>query len=302
MADLNQLDIQANNQWDVVSSPVEQQWWETQHIQSIEQALQWAEPQKVVYTKASEITDYSIPSLGSQPSATSTEWNTSAAQSSVMAAKKARLIQLLRSQLNKWKKIWFTRGILSWVAIMSCIVIALVVFAKDTVLSMLSDDLNNTQASVINITAEDTDEVVVDEDLVDEDLVDENLVDEDIVDENLVDEDIVDEDIVDEDIVDEDVVDEDIVDEDVVDEDLVDEDIVIGEWYTIKPVNSTEDANWVINPNCEWLSCEDIDLSSIALCHDFRLKPDMDDNAQRIWKSWVCRYKDVSELAYVEIQ
>jgi hypothetical protein len=38
------------------------------------------------------------------------------------------------------------------------------------------------------------------------------------------------------------------------------------------------------------------------LCEDFKFKPDIDDHAQRIGSSWTCRYKDVSELAYLEIQ
>ena len=262
MTDLNQSDVQVNTSWDGVSSPVEQQWWQNQQISSIEQALQWPETQQVVYTKASEITDFSIPSLETQPSATST-WTPSINHAAVMAAKKTRLIQLLRNQLNKWKKVWFIRWILSWVALMLWVAIVLVVFAKDSVLSMLSDGSNtvNNQASIVSLNAND-------------DIIDES-VDEDIVDES---------------------VDEDIIDE------SVDEDIIFGDWYTIKYVNSVEEANWVLNPSCEWLSCDNKDLDSIVLCEDFKFKPDIDDHAQRIGSSWTCRYKDVSELAYLEIQ
>ena len=298
MTDLNQSDVQVNTSWDGVSSPVEQQWWQNQQISSIEQALQWPETQQVVYTKASEITDFSIPSLETQPSATST-WTPSINHAAVMAAKKARLIQLLRNQLNKWKKVWFIRWILSWVALMLWVAIVLVVFAKDSVLSMLSDGSNtvNNQASIVSLNANDD---IIDES-VDEDIVGES-VDEDVVDES-VDDEIIDE-SVDDEIIDESI-DDEIIDESIDDEiidESVDEDVIFGDWYTIKHVNSVEEANWVLNPSCEWLSCDNKDLDSIVLCKEFKLKPDIDDNAQRIWSSWVCRYKDVSELAYLEIQ
>ena len=334
MTDLNQSDVQVNTSWDGVSSPVEQQWWQNQQISSIEQALQWPETQQVVYTKASEITDFSIPSLETQPSATST-WTPSINHAAVMAAKKARLIQLLRNQLNKWKKVWFIRWILSWVALMLWVAIVLVVFAKDSVLSMLSDGSNtvNNQASIVSLNAnDDIIDESVDEDIVgesvDEDVVDESVddeiidesVDDEIIDESIDDE-IIDESIddeiidesVDDEIIDESVddeiidesIDDEIIDESIDDEiidESVDEDVIFGDWYTIKHVNSVEEANWVLNPSCEWLSCDNKDLDSIVLCKEFKLKPDIDDNAQRIWSSWVCRYKDVSELAYLEIQ
>ena len=332
MEDLNQLEVQTSNVWDAVSTPVELQWWETQQVPSIQQTSQPTESQKVVYTKASEITDYSIPSLGNQAAMVSGGWAAQSAHIATMAAKKARLIQLLRNQLQKWKKIWFIRGALSWILIMVCIVTALVVFAKDTVLDMLSDNLNNldTQASITNLTThEDNNEnisdiavEVIDEtsDEANDDVVveidDENNdeANDDIVVEIDETSDEANDDIVVE--IDEtsDEINDDIVVEidetsdennDEANDDIVveiDDDIIYGDWYILRHVDTPEDANWVINPNCKWLSCEEIDLSSIVLCHEFRLKADMDDNAQRIWKSWVCRYKDASELVNIEIQ
>ena len=73
---------------------------------------------------------------------------------------------------------------------------------------------------------------------------------------------------------------------------------------TFTHVDNIEDANWVMSPNCNALNCWDYtqtDPENLILCNDFKLKPDMEDNSHRIWSSWVCRYKDPSELVYLNI-
>ena len=72
--------------------------------------------------------------------------------------------------------------------------------------------------------------------------------------------------------------------------------------YTFTPVESEEEANWVMTENCSELSCWDFSNESpenLVLCDQFRQKGDMDDSTPRIWHSGSCRYKDISELWYL---
>ncbi len=70
-------------------------------------------------------------------------------------------------------------------------------------------------------------------------------------------------------------------------------------WYTIIHVNSEEEANWVLTANCNDLTCygEDKEFSP---CTSFRLAENLDENAHRIGNGWACRYKNKSELVYVQ--
>lgn len=71
--------------------------------------------------------------------------------------------------------------------------------------------------------------------------------------------------------------------------------------YTITRVNFEPEANWVLPSHCDNLDCYGED-KEFTPCTEFRLFENMDENANRIGNNWVCRYKDVSELVYVEFK
>jgi hypothetical protein len=50
--------------------------------------------------------------------------------------------------------------------------------------------------------------------------------------------------------------------------------------------------------HCSDLKC--YDDKEFSPCFTFRLSENLDENANRIWNNWSCRYKDSSELVYVE--
>lgn len=69
-------------------------------------------------------------------------------------------------------------------------------------------------------------------------------------------------------------------------------------------VDNPENANRVMSPNCSSLSCGDYTQTkkeNLVLCKSFQLKEDMDDSSHRISNSGVCRYKDASELVYLDM-
>ena len=72
------------------------------------------------------------------------------------------------------------------------------------------------------------------------------------------------------------------------------------EEYSIIHVDSEEEANWVLPSHCTDLSCYGED-KEFTPCTTFRLSENLDENANRIGKNWVCKYKDPSELVYVEL-
>lgn len=83
-------------------------------------------------------------------------------------------------------------------------------------------------------------------------------------------------------------------------EEDADEELKIS--YTFTPVDSIEEANWVISKDCKELSCWDYSNEypeNLVLCEKFRQKEDMEDDAPRIWHSGACKYKDESELWYL---
>lgn len=71
--------------------------------------------------------------------------------------------------------------------------------------------------------------------------------------------------------------------------------------YTITHVTSEQDANRVLPSHCTDLDCYGTGKEFIT-CTNFRLTENLDENAHRIWSNWTCRYKDVSELVYVEFK
>lgn len=82
------------------------------------------------------------------------------------------------------------------------------------------------------------------------------------------------------------------------DDDFMDED---DEPYTIIHVNSEKDANWVLPAHCNDLTCYGED-KEFTPCAKFRKDETLDENAHRIWNNWTCRYRDISELVYVQLK
>lgn len=71
--------------------------------------------------------------------------------------------------------------------------------------------------------------------------------------------------------------------------------------YSITHVSSTGEANWVLPAHCTDLTCYGKD-KVFTPCTTFKLSENLDENANRIGNTWVCRYKDASELVYVELK
>ena len=95
-------------------------------------------------------------------------------------------------------------------------------------------------------------------------------------------------------------IDEEAIDEEALDEENESNQNEISEnHYNIIHVSSEEDANWVLPSHCSDLTCYGID-KEFTPCTTFRLAENLDENENRIGNNWVCRYKDSSELVYVE--
>ena len=219
---------------------------------------------------------------------------------------KAKLMEALKAEWKKGKRTWFTRWILSWVLITLLIAVAGIIFTKDQVIDILSDerlDFLNLKASVVSLTDNQNtnsntnvsnEEAVVEEEAAPEEaVVEEEAAPEDAV----IEEEVAPEDAV----VEEEATPEDaVVEEEVAPEDaVVEEESASDKWYTFRHVNSPEEANWVLSPNCEDTLCGN-DKDSIVLCNEFRLHESLSDDAKRTGNSWICRYKDVSELVFIE--
>ena len=69
--------------------------------------------------------------------------------------------------------------------------------------------------------------------------------------------------------------------------------------YTIRHVDSEEEANWVMPSHCTDLTCYGEDEEFVA-CTSFRMIETLDENTPRVSSRWGCKYKDASELVYVE--
>lgn len=70
-------------------------------------------------------------------------------------------------------------------------------------------------------------------------------------------------------------------------------------WYTITHVDSEQEANWVIPSHCTDLTCYGEDEEFVA-CTSFKMVETLDENTPRVSSRWGCKYKDASELVYVE--
>ena len=191
-------------------------------------------------------------------------------QQKAKLAQKEKLLQLIKIHEKKANKTWFTKWILSWIAITACIFVASCLLAKDQVIDLLNGlwwNQPQLSASIVDLSEnlnEDAENTEIDENLnedVENTEVDENL-NEDVenteVDEN-------------------------------------------NNLYNITRVNSEEEANWVLPAHCSDLTCYGED-KEFTPCTTFRLSENLDENANRIGKNWVCKYKDPSELVYVELK
>lgn len=206
------------------------------------------------------------------------------------------------------------------------IVIAFVsfIFAKDQVIDMINMINEKTpwlSANVVEITDSQNEEVgdneenIIDNEIEDENIDNENEYNNDDefedneLEENYTDEENIENvdeisdveysDFEDEENINEYDNSEDIesYSEDIEDNENVDESQSL--WYSITRVNYEEDANWVLPSHCSDLTCYGDD-KEFTPCTTFRLSESLDENANRIGKNWTCKYKDASELVYVE--
>jgi len=265
--------------------------------------------------------------------------NLADSQAMINAAKKDKLTQLLKAEQEKWKKAWFTKWLLSWIAVTACVLAVAVVFAKEQIIDFLSDGATtpvSLEASVVDLTAENVDEENIDgEDVNTDETVpadDETVpADDETVpadDETVpADDETVpaDDETVpaDDETVpaDDETVpaDDETVpaDDETVpaDDEAVPADdgtvpaddgtvptddlVFVHDWYTIRHVSSESEANWILPAHCSDLTCY-WDNEEFVACTKFRADENLEETSQRIWSSGACKYKDPSELVYVE--
>ena len=253
-------------------------------------------------------------------------------QQKAKLAQKAKLELLIKTHESKAQKKWLMTWVLSGVVVTAWVLVLAWVFAKDQVVDVLNtiSGESTLSASVTNLWESNTEQnypdITVDEENsedidndaeeftgseVDEFVDEENVDSEDIEDTSSDDSEISDTSEVDEYVDEENVDSEDVEDtssddseisdtsevDEYVDEENVDENMNYG--YSITHVSSEAEANWVMPAHCYDLSCygEDKEFSP---CTTFRLSENLDENAHRIGKNWICKYKDASELVYVE--
>ncbi len=175
--------------------------------------------------------------------------NSEEEQQKAKLAQKEKLLQLIKIHESKAQKNWFTKWILSWIALTTVVILASFFFAKDQIIDLLNNMWwyqPSLSANIVNLS--------------------ENLTDE--------------------------------TENTELDEDLINE-TEERKWYNIKRVLSEQEANWVLPAHCSDLTCYGED-KEFAPCTTFRLSENLDENANRIGKNWVCKYKNPSELVYVE--
>jgi len=207
---------------------------------------------------------------------------------------KEKLAQLIKIHETKAKKAWFTKWIFSGVILTIAIIAASFILVKDQILNLLDYEGKNNiplPASIMDLNHDN--KAIYDETIDDETIDDETIGDETIGDETIDDETIDDETIDDETIGDE------TIDDETIDDETLNEKNTSEYLYNITHVDSEENANWVLPAHCSDLTCygEDKEFNP---CTTFRLSENLDENANRIGNNWTCRYKDASELVYVE--
>lgn len=263
-------------------------------------------------------------------------------------SQKEKLAQLLKIHESKAQKSWFTKWILSGVALTAILVLASFILAKDQILNLLNDwdvDNHTLSANIVNLNEDQRnnnedenlssdenvsnieEEIENNEDQInDEEDFSENEWDltEEFEEESYYDEQGYEEDeglleneeIENSESIDNETsIDKTIENEEIKNDEPTDEtennELNIEETnendntnnkekaYTITPVLSEEIANWVMPTHCGDLTCYGED-KEFTPCTTFRLSENLDENANRIGKNWVCKYKDPSELVFVE--
>lgn len=243
---------------------------------------------------------------------------------------KEKLAHLIKAHESKAQKSWFLKWILSGVVAMIVIAFVSFIFAKDQVIDMINMINEKTpwlSANVVEITDSQNEEVGDNEEnIIDNEIEDENIDNEneynndDEFEDNELEENYIDQENIED--VDEisDVEYSDFEDEENINEYDNSEDIEsysedteeINNFeenesanenqnlrYNITRVDSEEEANWVLPSHCSDLTCYGDD-KEFTPCTTFRLSENLDENANRIGKNWTCKYKDASELVYVE--
>ena len=253
-------------------------------------------------------------------------------QQKAKLAQKAKLELLIKTHESKAQKKWLMTWVLSGVVVTAWVLVLAWVFAKDQVVDVLNtiSGESTLSASVTNLWESNTEQnypdITVDEENsedidndaeeltgseVDEFVDEENVDSEDVEDTSSDDSEISDTSEVDEYVDEENVDSEDVEDtssddseisdtsevDEYVDEENVDENMNYG--YSITHVSSEAEANWVMPAHCYDLSCYGED-KEFTPCTTFRLSENLDENSHRIGKNWICKYKDASELVYVE--
>ena len=247
------------------------------------------------------------------------------------AAQKAKLAQLIKNHESNAHKKWLMTWVLSGVVVTAWVLVLAWMFAKDQVIDVLNTingeptlsasvvDLKDNQVELDTGNVLD-DEIVDDEDVLSDteefddseinDEMDENVdeyVDSEYVEDTSSDENVDSEYVEDtssDENVDSEYVEDTSSDENVDEFDNSDfndestnEDLSM--WYNITHVESEAEANWVMPAHCYDLTCYGAD-KEFTPCTTFRMAENLDENANRIGKNWVCKYKDPSELVYVE--
>ena len=248
-------------------------------------------------------------------------------------AQKEKLIHLIKLHESKANKKWLTKGILIWV-LCSIIVLALwVLFAKNQIITLLDDWNNHSQNDCISditpsmditeneetvteneeVVAENEEAIAENEEVVaeNEEAVTENeetvAENEEAVTENeeavAENEEAVTEN---EETVAENeetvAENEETVTEN--EETVAENEETVAENNesntSITHVDTPEEANWVLPAHCNDLTCYGED-KKFSPCTTFKLVENLDENANRIGNNGTCRYKDKSELVYVEL-
>ena len=243
-------------------------------------------------------------------------------QQKTKSAQKEKLALLVKAHESKAQKKWFTIWFLSGILLTICIAVAGFVFAKDQILNLLNDGNNNSSSIEINNPNDNyeiEDNEITDDEIIDDEITDDEIIDDEIIDdENITDEDIDNEAPVDENIDNEnidnetatDIENENINDENNTNPEVINDEIITDidnteiledntQWYTIIHVNTAEEANWVLPAHCSDLTCYG-ENDEFTACTKFREDPNLNSDSQRIWSSGACKYKDPSELVFVE--
>ena len=239
------------------------------------------------------------------------------------AAQKEKLLQFLKWQSAKDRKLWYSRWVLSGIMLTLCLVLCSTVIFRDEVVKFLSQDLvqyiwsTSYAANILWLAQDDTirvNPIVITDEADNNELEDEENTEDieqpaeevaELSEENVEpsEENTSEEpaELSDE----ENTEDLEQPAEEVAEPSEENLEPSDARTFTMVHVNNVELANWVMAPNCNTLACWDytqVPAEEIVLCAEFRQKADLEDDDIRIWSTWMCRYKDESELVYLSLE